>query len=71
MKTTVPHPNTNALFTLGVHRIHFTLLAKMEPLPHFDKTVSSHGADGETRTHNLLITNQLRYHCATPANTVR
>ena len=25
------------------------------------------GAGGGGRTHDLLITNQLRYHCATPA----
>lgn len=28
------------------------------------------GADGETRTHSLLITNQLRCHCATSANII-
>ena len=29
------------------------------------------GASGEIRTHNLLITNQLRYHCATLAYKMR
>ncbi len=54
--------------TFAPLRVRFRHLQETGPVPYRDRARNSHGASDRNRTRNPLITNQLRYRCATLAH---
>lgn len=54
--------------TLAPLRVRFRHLQETGPVPLGNRARNSHGASDRNRTRNPLITNQLRYRCATLAH---
>ena len=54
--------------TLAPLRVRFRHIQETGPVPYRDRARNSHGASDRNRTRNPLITNQLRYRCATLAH---
>lgn len=54
--------------TLAPLRVRFRHIQETGPVPQGNRARNSHGASDRNRTCNPLITNQLRYRCATLAH---
>ena len=54
--------------TLAPLRVRSRHIQETGPVPYRDRARNSHGASDRNRTRNPLITNQLRYRCATLAH---